>query len=263
MKEATYQNLLIDEDGSIVTITVNRAGKLNAIDQQTAEELLDAFTKLNARDEVRIIILTGAGDKAFIAGGDIAAMSRMSLQEGIKFVYLGQTLTLEIERSNKVVIAVVNGYALGGGAELAMACDIRIASEKALFGLPEVTVGLFPGWGGTQRMGRLIGKGRAKELIFTGDHIDAQEAYRLGLANKVVPHDELMTYTRELAERMLGNSQVAIQQSKKALNEGLEVSQDQGLVIEAEAWLVNFGTKDRVEGLTSFVEKRKPEWRGE
>jgi enoyl-CoA hydratase len=258
-----YQNLLIDEDEAIVTITVNRPDKLNAIDEPTVKELLDVFRDVNTRDDVRVIILTGAGDKAFIAGGDIETMSRLNLQEGEKFVYMGQELTKIIERSNKVVIAAVNGYSLGGGTELAMACDFRIASDQAQFGLPEVTIGLFPGWGGTQRMGRLLGKGRAKELIFTGDRIDAEEAYRLGLANKVVPHDELMACAHEMAGRILSNSQIAIQQAKKALNEGLEVSLDQGLAIEAEAWLVNFSTSDRVEGLTAFVEKRKPEWRGE
>jgi enoyl-CoA hydratase/carnithine racemase len=253
-----YQNLIVEEDAAIVTITVNRPDKLNAIDERTAVELLDLFSKLDARDEVRVVILTGAGDRSFIAGGDIAAMSRMSLQEGEKFVYLGHKLTKAMEHSNKVVIAAVNGFALGGGTELAMACDIRVASEKAQFGLPEVTVGLFPGWGGTQRLGRLIGKGRAKELIFTGERVSADEAYRLGLVNKVVSPEELMPYTRQLAERILANSQNAIRQAKKALNEGLEVSLDQGLVIEAEAWLVNFSTADRVEGLTAFVEKRKP-----
>lgn len=253
-----YQNLIVEGDAAIVTMTVNRPDKLNAIDERTAVELLDAFNRLDTQDEVRVIILTGAGDRSFIAGGDIAAMSRMSLQEGEKFVYLGHNLTKAIERSNKVVIAAVNGFALGGGSEIAMACDIRIASEKAQFGLPEVTVGLFPGWGGTQRLGRLIGKGRAKELIFTGERVSADEAYRLGLVNKVVHPEQLMPYTRQLAERILANSQNAIRQAKKALNEGLEVSLDQGLVIEAEAWLVNFSTADRVEGLTAFVEKRQP-----
>lgn len=258
-----YKNILLTEDGSIVIITVNRPDKLNAIDKQTATELLEAFRNLDERDDVRVIILTGSGDRAFIAGGDIAAMSQMTLQEGEKFVYLGHELTKTIERSNKVVIAAVNGYALGGGTEIAMACDIRIASERARFGLPEVTVGLFPGWGGTQRLGRLIGKGRAKELIFTGDRLEAEEAYRLGLVNKVVPGAELLNYTRQMAERILANSQYAIRQAKKALNEGLDVSLDQGLVIEAEAWLVNFSTADRVEGLKAFVEKRKPVFKNE
>lgn len=258
-----YTNLLLDEEGAIATLVINRPDKFNAIDEFTAQELLTAFRELEAREAVRIVILTGAGDKAFVAGGDIAAMSRMTLQEGERFVYLGQELTKAIERSSKVVIAAVNGYALGGGTELAMACDIRIASDRAQFGLPEVSVGLFPGWGGTQRMGRLVGKGRAKELIFTAERVDAAEAYRLGLVNKVVPHEQLLDYVRQLAAKILQNSQIAIRQAKKALNEGLEVSQDQGLIIEAEAWLVNFSTRDRVEGLTAFLEKRQPIWRGE
>jgi enoyl-CoA hydratase len=255
-----YKNLLIEEDGFIVTITINRPNKLNAIDEATAEELLIAFREINVRDDIRVIILTGSGEKAFIAGGDIESMSNMNLQEGEKFVYLGQELTKTIERSYKVVIAAVNGFALGGGTELAMACDIRIASEHAQFGLPEVTLGLFPGWGGTQRMGRLLGKGSAKELIFTGNIISSEEAFRLGLVNKVVPHNQLFDQVHQLANRIAKNSPIAVRQAKKAINEGLEVSQDQGLVIEAETWLNNFSSYDRVEGLKAFLEKRQPEW---
>lgn len=258
-----YDHLSVAEDGRIVTVTINRPDKLNAINEATAAELLEAFRGLEQREEIRIIIVTGAGDKAFVAGGDIAAMSKMSVQEGEKFVYLGQELTKAIERSNKVVIAAVNGYALGGGTELLMACDLCIASDRAQFGLPEVTIGLFPGWGGTQRMGRLVGRRKAKELIFTGSRIDADEAHRLGLVNRVVPHHELMDATRQLAGEILKNSQIAVRQAKKALNDGLDLSQDQGLILEAEAWLVNFSSKDRVEGLTAFLERRSPEWQDE
>jgi enoyl-CoA hydratase len=187
----------------------------------------------------------------------------MTLQEGERFVYLGQRLTATMERSRKVLIAAVNGYALGGGTELLLACDLAVASERAQFGLPEVTVGLFPGWGGTQRLGRLVGKRRAKELVFTGARIDAQEALRLGLVNRVVPHDALLPATRELAQQIVQNSQLAVRQAKKVLNDGLEIALDQALVLEAEAWLVNFSTQDRVEGLTAFVEKRQPQWRGQ
>lgn len=257
-----YDNLIVAEDGPIVTITVDRPAKLNAVDEATAHELLDAFVAFETRDDVRVIILTGAGDKAFIAGGDIAAMSQMSLQEGERFVYLGQKLTTTIEHSTNVIIAAVNGYALGGGTELMLACDLCVASDRAQFGLPEVTVGLFPGWGGTQRLGRLVGKRKAKELVFTGSRIDADEARRLGLVNSVVPHEELLPAAHELAEQILQNSQIALRQAKKALNDGLEVPLDQGLRLEAEAWLVNFSTQDRVEGLTAFVEKRQPTWRG-
>lgn len=258
-----YDYILVDRDGAVATVTVNRQEKLNAIDAATATELLHAFGQLETDDAVQITILTGTGDRAFIAGGDIAAMSRMTLMEGERFVYLGHRLTHAIEHSRKVVIAAVNGYALGGGTELALACDLRVAAEKAQFGLPEVSVGLFPGWGGTQRLGRLVGKGRAKELVFTGARIDAATALEMGLVNRVVPNDALMAETRALADQILANSRLAVQQAKKALNEGLEVSLDQGLIIEAEAWLVNFASQDRVEGLTAFVEKRKPQWLGQ
>lgn len=257
-----YEQIVVERREAIATVTVNRPEKLNAIDEATASELLVAFRELENDESVQVIILTGAGDRAFIAGGDIAAMSKMNMQEGERFVYLGHRLTHAIEHNRNVVIAAVNGYALGGGTELALACDLRLASEKAQFGLPEVSVGLFPGWGGTQRLGRLVGKGRAKELVFTGDRIDAAKAEAIGLVNRVVAPEKLMAESRAMAKQILRNSMVAVRQAKKVLNEGLEASLDQGLVIEAEAWLVNFSAADRVEGLTAFVEKRQPQWSG-
>jgi enoyl-CoA hydratase/carnithine racemase len=190
-------------------------------------------------------------------------MKRMSVLEGEKFVYRGQRVLSQIENCSKVVIAAINGYALGGGMELAMACDIRIASEKAKLGLPETCIGLYPGWGGTQRLVRLVGKGIAKELVFTGCHLSAEEAKELGIVNKVVKHENLMNHCYQLAEKILANSPIAVMQAKKAINQGSEISLDQGLVLEAEAWLVNFSTEDRVEGLTAFLEKRKPQYRGQ
>lgn len=258
----SWEYIKLEKEGKIAFITIDRPKTLNAIDSNVLKELNTAFDLLEDEPEIRVVILTGAGEKAFVAGGDIAAMRAMSPEEGHKFVYAGHALLRKIEKCNKVVIAMVNGYALGGGTEIAMACDLRIASEKARFGLPEVTIGLFPGWGGTQRMARLVGKGIAKELVFTGKQITAEEAYRIGLVNKVVPHKDLKAACIEMAKQIIANSPIAIRQAKKALNDGAEMSMDEGITYEAECWLVNFATSDRVEGLSAFLEKRKPEFQG-
>jgi enoyl-CoA hydratase/carnithine racemase len=246
----------------IATITIDRPDVLNAIDDEVLEELETTFHAIEKDEKIRVVIITGGGEKAFVAGGDIDAMKRMSLIEGERFVYKGQSVLSKIENSNKVVIAAINGYALGGGSELALACDIRIASDKAKLGLPEVCIGLYPGWGGTQRLVRLVGKGVAKELVFTGRRISVQEAKELGIVNRIVPHDELMSSCVELAESILANSPIAVIQAKKAINQGSEISLDNALSLEAEAWLVNFSTVDRVEGLSAFLEKRKPNYLG-
>lgn len=246
----------------IAIVTIDRQEALNAIDENVLDELDVTFSKIEQDHSIRVVIITGGGDKAFVAGGDIAAMRRMSLLEGEKFVYRGQSVLSKIEDSNKVVIAAINGYALGGGTELALACDLRIASEKAQLGLPEVTIGLYPGWGGTQRLVRLVGKGLAKELVFTGERISAQTAKEMGLVNRVVKHEELMDESIKFARKILANSPIAVFQSKKAINQGSEISQSNALALEAEAWLVNFSTEDRVEGLSAFLEKRKPDYKG-
>ncbi|MHB1044299.1 MAG: enoyl-CoA hydratase/isomerase family protein [Eubacteriales bacterium] len=252
----------LETEGKIAFVTIDRPKTLNAIDGNVLKELNEVFGLLEDDPEIRVIVLTGAGEKAFVAGGDIAAMRAMSPEEGHRFVYAGHALLRKIEKSNKVVIAMVNGYALGGGTEIAMACDLRFASEKARFGLPEVSIGLFPGWGGTQRMARLAGKGVAKELVFTGKQISADEAYRIGLVNKVFPHENLKAACVEIANQIIANSPIAVRQAKKALNDGTEMSMDEGITYEAECWLVNFATRDRVEGLSAFLEKRKPEYQG-
>ena len=257
LKYIQYQTL----DG-IATITINRPDALNAIDEVVLGELEKAFEEVEEDESVRVVIVTGGGEKAFVAGGDIAAMRKMSLLEGKKFVYNGQSVLSKIENCNKVVIAAINGYTLGGGMELALACDIRIASEKAQLGLPEVSIGLYPGWGGTQRLVRLVGKGIAKELVFTGDRITAQEAKDLRIVNRVVEHTELMNECHKMADIVIANSSIAIMQAKKAINQGSEISLDNALALEAEAWLVNFSTEDRVEGLSAFLEKRKPNYMG-
>lgn len=257
-----YIKLAFEEDGKVAILTIDRPETLNAVNMDVLKELDAAFDQLEADERVRVIIITGGGEKAFVAGGDIAAMRAMNLEEGHAFVYAGHALLKKIERSSKVTIAMINGYALGGGTEIAIACDLRVASEKARLGVPEVTIGLFPGWGGTQRLGRLLGLGLAKELVFTGQHITAQEAYRIGLVNKVVPHEELKDVCLELARKIIANSPIAIRQAKKALNFGTDMSLDDGLTYEAECWLVNFATQDRVEGLSAFLEKRKPNFQG-
>lgn len=248
-------------DGAVATVTVNRPEVLNAIDGALLAELEMAFATLEADEAVRVVILTGAGDRAFIAGGDIAAMRAMTVAEGQRFVYRGQAFTRHLETSRCVIIAAVNGYALGGGTEIALACDIRLAAARAQFGLPEVTLGIFPGWGGTQRLPRLVGKGIATELITTGARIDAQAAHRIGLVNHVVPDGELLPRAHEMAVRITANGPLAVRQAKLAIRAGLEIPLEQALILEAEAWLVNFATADRVEGLTAFLERRRPVFR--
>ncbi|MCZ7573296.1 MAG: enoyl-CoA hydratase-related protein [Ardenticatenaceae bacterium] len=248
-------------DGAVATVTVNRPEVLNAIDGALLAELEMAFATLEADEAVRVVILTGAGDRAFIAGGDIAAMRAMTVAEGQRFVYRGQAFTRHLETSRCVIIAAVNGYALGGGTEIALACDIRLAAARAQFGLPEVTLGIFPGWGGTQRLPRLVGKGIATELITTGARIDAQAAHRIGLVNHVVPDGELLPRAHEMAVRITANGPLAVRQAKLAIRAGLEIPLEQALILEAEAWLVNFATADRVEGLAAFLERRRPVFR--
>jgi enoyl-CoA hydratase len=213
---------------------------------------------LDRNERIRVVVVTGAGDKAFVAGGDIAAMYRMDVAAGERFARRGHQVLHAIEHSSKIVIAAINGYALGGGAELALACDVRIASDRAVLGLPETTIGLFPGWGGTQRLLRLVGLGRAKDLIFTGRRITAQEALQLGLVERVVAHDRLLSEARTLAMTIAANSPTALVQAKKALNHGSQMALDQALAMELEAWLVNFASENRREGLLSFLERRKP-----
>ena len=257
-----FFNVEVVEEG-IALVTINRPKVLNAVDFPTIKELGRVFDSLEEDKSVRAVILTGAGEKAFIAGGDIAAMNALKWpDEAREFVATGHRVISAIERSSKITIAAINGFALGGGTEIALCFDIRIASEKAKLGLPEVGVGLIAGWGGTQRLSRLVGKGKAKELIFTGEMVDANEALRIGLVNRVVPAEELIETCKKIARKILGNSPIAVLQSKKAINEGLQMSLDHGLKYEAEAWLVNYATEDRSEGLSAFLEKRKPVFKG-
>jgi len=258
----SYENLIFENQDGIGIITINRPQALNALNADTMAEL-DALVDAIAKDpSVKVVIITGAGDKAFVAGADIAYMQPLSAAEGRAWGKAGQAVFDKIENLPQPVIAAVNGFALGGGNELAMACDIRIASEKAKFGQPEVTLGITPGFGGTQRLPRLVGKGRAKELLYTGDMIDAAEAYRIGLVNKVVAPEELMDAAKALALKIMSRSPVAVAMCKAAVNEGIDADLQTGVAYEAEVFGLCFATGDQKEGMAAFLEKRKPAFTG-
>lgn len=257
-----YQNIMFANEAGIGIITLNRPKALNALNGDTMRELSCLLTQIASDCSVKVVIITGSGEKAFIAGADITEMQNMSAIEGRNWGKLGQATFNQIENLPQPVIAAVNGFALGGGCELAMACDIRIASEKAKFGQPEVTLGITPGFAGTQRMARLLGKGIAKELLFTGDMIDAAEAYRIGLVNKVVAPQELMNTAKAMAEKIMSRAPVAVQLCKAAVNEGLDMDLDSGVAYEAEVFGLCFATADQKEGMTAFVEKRKANFIG-
>jgi enoyl-CoA hydratase len=256
-----FENLLVDLAGPVATITVNRPRAMNSLSFDTLREMEEAFASLEKNTDIKVIILTGAGQKAFVAGGDISAMENMPPMDARDFALLAQNLLNRIERCRKPVIAAINGYALGGGCELAMSCDLRIASETARFGQPEVNLGIIPGWAGTQRLPRLIGKGRALELLFTGDMIDAGEAHRIGLVNRVVPADQLLEEARKLAEKIASKGQVAIGLIKDAVNNGLEMDSARAIGYEAELFGLCFSTEDQKEGMNAFLNKRKAEFR--
>jgi enoyl-CoA hydratase len=258
----TYQNLLLEIADGIGTLSVNRPEALNALNIGTLHELQEAFRELENNPEVRVVILTGAGDRAFVAGADISEMKDMNCLEAIRFSELGHATLEQIEGLRKVVIAAVNGFALGGGMEIALACDFIYASEKAKLGTPEVTLGVFPGWGGTQRLPRLIGKGKGKELIFTGAMISASEAKDLGIVNRVFPAESLMEETRKVAEKIASNGPIAVQLAKTTVNRGYDVGLKEGCHMEALSFGTCFTTKDQKEGMTSFIEKRKPQFKG-
>lgn len=257
-----YKNLVVKKEEGIGWIIVNRPDKLNALNAQTVKELYSAFMSFHEDAEVKVVIFTGIGDKAFIAGADIGELVNLDFNKGKDYALEGQELTKLIENFKKPVIAAVNGFALGGGTEMAMACHIRIASEKAKMGQPEVKLGLIPGFGGTQRLPRLVGKGRALELILTGKVIDAQEALRIGLVNQVVSADKLMDSAKEMAYEMMKNAPLALEYSIKAVNQGLDKKLEDGLLLEAEFFGKSCNTEDSQEGCKAFLEKRKAEFKG-
>src|ERR1700760_2214167 len=256
------QNLLYEKKGPIAYVTLNRPKVLNALSQAVFSELKEVFG--DARDDasVRGVILTGSGDKAFAAGADIAEMSTSTGVEAEESTRHAQAVTELIENLGKPVIAAINGFALGGGCELAMACTIRIASENAKFGQPEVKLGVIPGGGGTQRLPRLVGKGRALQLILSGEMINAQEAYRIGLVNEVVPAADLITRSETILNQIFSNAPLAVKYALEAVNKGLETSQDEGLSLEASLFGLCAGTEDKKEGTQAFLQKRVAQFQG-
>ena len=250
------ENLLMEVENEVAVVTINRPKSLNALNSATLQEIYECFTDIASRKDIKVVILTGSGKKAFVAGADIAEMVNGTPADGRKMGMTAYKAFKQIEECPQVVICAVNGFALGGGCEISMACDIRIASENAKFGQPEVNLGILPGFGGTQRLARLIGKGRAKEMIFTADMIDAQEAYRIGLANHVVPQEELIDYCKKMAEKIISKGSYAVSLAKQAINVGLDVDLASGLQLEANLFGLAFSTEDKKEGMTAFLEKR-------
>ena len=257
-----YENVLLEREDRVAILTINRPKALNALNNDTLLEIKSAVLEVKEDSGVDLLIITGAGDKAFVAGADISFMQNLSAMEGRAFGALGQEAFRIIESLEKPVIAAVNGFALGGGCELAMCCDFRIASTSAKFGQPEVGLGITPGFGGTQRLPRLVGTGMAKQMLYTADAIDAKEALRIGLVNSVVEPEELMDFVKKIAKRILNKGQVAVRLSKIAANEGMQTDIDRGMTIEADVFGLCFATADQKEGMTAFVEKRKPQFTG-
>ncbi|MGQ0376512.1 MAG: enoyl-CoA hydratase/isomerase family protein [Nitrososphaerota archaeon] len=241
----------------ICTVKINRPEKLNAMNSDVAKEIISIFEKTGTDDSVKVIILTGEGDRAFSAGADIEYMSKISPDESVEYAKLGQLLTATVENIRQPTIAAINGFALGGGCELAMSCDIRIASDTAKLGQPEVTIGIPPGWGGTQRLLRIVGIAKAKELVYTGKMIKADEAKEIGLVNQVVPLASLMDEAMKMAKAIAENSAMGVQMSKTAINKGRNADLDTGLGVELLAWRNCFTHPDREQRMTAFVNKSK------
>jgi enoyl-CoA hydratase len=255
-----YETLLIEVKDGVAIVKINRPEALNALNAQVIDDLSDAFGAIRRDDAIRAVMLTGEG-KAFVAGADIAAMRELDTVHGRDFMIKLQAVADQIEMVEKPVVAAINGYALGGGCELALACDVRFASEKAKFGQPEVNLGIIPGGGGTQRLPRLIGKGIAKYLIFSGETIDAQEALRIGLVEKVFPPETLYEETEAFLRTVLSKAPLAVRMAKSAINHGMNTDLRTGVAFEAEAMTIAFGSEDRIEGMTAFLEKRPPDFK--
>ncbi len=257
-----YENLLLEKEGALAILYVNRPKALNALNKDTLLEMKDAITSIKDDPEIDVLIVTGAGDKSFVAGADIAFMKSLTAVEAREFGALGQEVFRMIEAMEKPSIAAVNGFALGGGCELAMCCDFRIASSKAKFGQPEVGLGITPGFGGTQRLPRLVGSGMARQMLYTADVINASEALRIGLVNNVVAPEELMDVVKGIAGRIISKGKLAVRFSKVAANEGLQTDIDRAMTIEADLFGLCFSTEDQKEGMGAFIEKRSPNFTG-
>jgi enoyl-CoA hydratase len=257
-----YETLLCDKRNAIGYVTINRPQKLNALNGKVQEELFDCFQALQKDDAVRVVILAGSGDKAFVAGGDINELALLTSTNGKESALHGQRVLALIEDLGKPVIAAINGYALGGGCELAMACTLRIAADTARLGQPEVKLGLIPGFAGSQRLPRLVGKGRALEMILTGEPVTAQEAYRIGLVNQVVPAAELLAAAEKLAQKIIANAPLAVKFALEAVNHGMEMSSAEGQFLEATLFGLCCTTADMKEGTRAFLEKRPANFTG-
>ena len=250
-------NLLMEVENEIAVVTINRPKSLNALNSETLAEINTCLAEIETRTDIKVVILTGSGAKSFVAGADISEMVNATPAEGRAMGLLAREAFGRLENMPQVTIAAVNGFALGGGCEISMACDIRVAAENAKFAQPECGLGILPGFGGTQRLARLVGKGRAKEMIFTCDMIDAQDAYRIGLVNHVVPQEELIDYCKAMAGRIMKNAPYAVTLAKQVINSGADMDLDNGLKLEANIFGPSFSTEDKKEGMTAFLEKRK------
>jgi enoyl-CoA hydratase len=257
-----FENILFGKKNSIAYVTINRPKVLNALNMATMGELRSVFTELKDDRDVRVVILTGAGEKSFVAGADIGELQKNNPVEAKEYTHRGQAVLDVIENVGKPVIACVNGFALGGGCEIAMACTMRLASENAKLGQPEVKLGIIPGYGGTQRLPRLVGKGIAMQLLLTGEMITAQEAHRIGLVNEVVPAAQLIFRAEAIAQSIIKNAPLAIQYCLEAVNHGMEMTLQEGLYLEAALFAVSSATEDKTEGTTAFLEKRAASFAG-
>jgi enoyl-CoA hydratase len=257
-----YENIHFEVRDSIATVTLDRPKVLNALNRATLTELDSAFAKIAESDTIRVVLLTGAGEKAFVAGADIQELAQVNASEGEALAHNGQRIFDRIESCGKPVIACVNGFALGGGCELALACTLRIGSENARLGQPEVKLGLIPGFGGTQRLPRLVGKGAALKLLLTGDIISAAEALRIGLLDEVVPLDQLMARAEQIAQSIAAVAPIAVRQCLTAVRDGYDLPLSQALQLEASLFGFCCATEDKTEGTHAFLEKRPPQWKG-
>jgi enoyl-CoA hydratase len=262
MLNATFENLRVDTKNQIAYVTIDRPKVLNALNMATMGELRTLFTQLKGDREIRVVILTGAGEKSFVAGADIGELQKNNPVEAKEYTHRGQTVLDSIENLGKPVIACINGFALGGGCEIAMACTMRLAAENAKLGQPEVKLGIIPGYGGTQRLSRLVGKGIAMQLLLTGEMITAQEAHRIGLVNEVVAANQLIARAEAIAQSIIKNAPLAIQYCLEAVNHGMEMTEPEGLYLEATLFAVCCATEDKKEGTTAFLEKRTANFSG-
>jgi enoyl-CoA hydratase/carnithine racemase len=258
----TFETLLVERDGALAVVTVNRPKVLNALNSQTIDNLRHAMLDLQRDENVRAIVLTGSGEKAFVAGADINELATLSPAQGQQHARTGQAVFDLIEQLGKPVVAAINGFALGGGCELAMACTLRIAADTARLGQPEINLGIMPGYAGSQRLPRLVGKGRALEILLSGEMISAVRAYEIGLVNKVVPAPQLLPEAKSLATALSTKAPIATRYILDAVNRGLEISQSEGQLLEATLFGLVASTDDMREGTTAFLQKRSPSWQG-